>query len=211
MNPVDYKKKDKDLYFPPQEPVMVDVPEMVYIMVDGQGDPNHSSEFQSAIEWLYALSYHIRMAPKRGQAPDGYFPHVVPPLEGLWGISGDQFDFTRRDNWLWTVMIRQPEFVTENLFASSVQEVVQKKKLQNFSESLRLERLTEGSCVQIMHTGDYESEPESVEKMQQYCAIHHLVDQVELGAKHHEIYLSDPRKVLPDKRKTVLRHPAAIR
>ncbi len=207
MNPVDFKKKDKHLYVPPMEPVQVHVPQMLFIMVDGQGDPNHSAMFQDAIERLYALSYHIRMAPRRGKEPDGYYPYVVPPLEGLWWITDEQFDFNRRENWLWTLMIRQPEFVSESLFALAVQETAEKKNWPTDDVKVRLESWTEGTCVQMMHVGDYESEAKSVEIMREYCRTHHLVDQVGRGAKHHEIYLSDPRKVEPEKRKTVLRHP----
>jgi hypothetical protein len=209
METVDFKKQDKFLYNVGPEPVLVDVPTMPFLMVDGQGDPNANPDFQTGIEILYALSYGIRMSPKKNAAPVGYYPFVVPPLEGLWGIAGDSFDFYARDNWCWTLMIRQPEFVTQEVFAKAREMAGKKKNLDMERQPPRLVMFHEGHVVQIMHLGPFETEPESVAKITQFCDQNGWIDQVGRGGIHHEIYLSDPRKVPPEKRKTIIRHPVA--
>ena len=207
VKPLDFKRQDKSLYTCGTNPVLVHVPKMLFLMVDGHGDPNTTNDFQVGIEWVYALSYDIRMSPKRNEAPAGYYPYVVPPLEALWWIEEGEFDFNDRDNWRWTLMIRQPDFVREGVAAHAL-ERVQKKKQRDFKEQMpRLVSFHEGDAVQIMHVGPYESEPESVAKMTEFCAVQGWADQVGSGGKHHEIYLSDPRKVPPDKRRTIIRHP----
>ena len=209
MGPVDFKKLDKKLYSAGTEPVLVHVPKMPFLMIDGHGDPNTRPDFQTGIEILYTLSYDIRMSPKKNAEPPGYYPYVVAPLEGLWGIDGGVFDFADRDNWQWTLMIRQPEFVTESVFQQALERVKEKKNLALDTQIPRLESYHEGNAVQIMHVGPYETEPESVAKMALFCAEEGWTDQVGLGGMHHEIYLSDPRKVPPEKRKTIIRHPVA--
>lgn len=204
MAAYDYKKEFKELYLPKQKPAVIDVPTMNFIMIDGRGDPN-GSEYEAAVNALYALSYTIKMSKKGSMQIPGYFDYVVPPLEGLWWISGGVFDFDRRDNWLWTSMIRQPEFVTPEVFDWACAECRRKKPDVDISQA-RLETFTEGLCVQILHVGPYADEPESLALMHQFMNEQDLVDEVS-KRKHHEIYLSDPRKTTPDKLKTVIRHP----
>lgn len=202
----DYKKEYRDLYAPGGKPALIDVPAMNFVMVDGVGDPN-SVVFQNAVELLYGICFTIKMSKMKGNQPEGYFDYVVPPLEGLWWISGGGFSFEQRDNWLWTVMLRQPDFVTPEVFAWACQELHRKKpKLR--VEAARFEPFTEGLCVQVMHLGPYSTEPETMQKVEGFMAANNLIDKVgHLGGKHHEIYLSDPRKCKPDTMKTVLRHP----
>lgn len=203
MEKLDYKKEYPDLYLPKADPVLIDVPNMVFIMVDGKGDPG-GAEYAGAVQALYALAYTIKMS-KIKAAPAGYVEYVVPPLESLWwGAHG--FDIDDRDSWLWTAMIRQPGFVTSEVFAWAVEECRRKKPEVDVS-GIRLEPFTEGLCVQVMHTGPYKDEPASVEKMKRFMAAGGLKDMVGDVRKHHEIYLSDPRKTAPEKLKTVLRLP----
>lgn len=204
--PFDYKKEYKELYQPKTIPQLVDVPEMDFIMVDGRGDPNDSPLFQEAVEILYGISYTIKMSSKKGMEPEGYFDYVVPPLEGLWWIDGTEFSFTDRENWLWTLMIRLPEFVTSDVFAWAKAET-KKKKPELGVDKARFETFKEGLCVQIMHIGPYSTEPESMAKVKEFLEANGLVETFTEGGKHHEIYLSDPRKANPEKMKTVLRHP----
>ena len=201
----DFKKEYRDLYMPKRKPVIVDVPAMTFIMVDGEGDPSREA-YQNAIGILYALAFTIKMSKMSGRQPHGYFEYVVPPLEGLWWVSGGAFDFEQRENWLWTSMIRQPEFVTPEVFAWACEECRHKKPGLDFSKA-RLEKFTEGLCVQLMHLGPYASEPESVALMRSFIVENCLVDETGSVRKHHEIYLSDPRKTAPEKLRTVLRHP----
>ena len=204
----DYKREYPDLYLPKAEPVLIEVPTMNFLMVDGSGDPNHNPEFQQAIELLYGLSYTIKMSKKQGKQPDGYFEYVVPPLEGLWWIDEGSFSLEKRDNWKWTLMIRQPEFVNEELVQWATKEL-QRKKPGLATEKARLATFEEGWCVQIMHIGPYSTEPETMRKVGAFLRERGLEDRLSSGGKHHEIYLSDPRKAKPETMKTVLRHPVA--
>lgn len=201
----DYKKEYKDLYMPKQLPVLIDVPAMSFIMVDGQGDPNNNPDFQQAVELLYGLSFTIKMSKMKGRQPDGYFEYVVPPLEGLWWIGSGEFSFEQRGNWLWTLMIRQPAFVTADFFEWARVELKKKKDLP--VERARFAAFTEGLCVQIMHVGPYTTEPETMEILDAFVKANALESRVGRGGKHHEIYLSDPRKAKPESMKTVLRCP----
>lgn len=203
----DFKKEHKDLYLPKKTPSLVDVPKMTFIMVDGEGDPNGSVQFQDAVELLYGLSYTIKMSYKKGKQPPGYYEYVVPPLEGLWWVSDGRFLFESRDNWRWTVMIRQPDFVAQEFFSWACAEL-QKKKKEAAVEIARLESYAEGLCVQAMHIGPYATEPETVGKMDEFLRSNGYRDTLDRGGKHHEIYLSDPRKAKEENMKTVLRHPA---
>jgi len=202
---LDYKKEFKDLYLPKITPVLVNVPAMNFIMVDGKGDPN-SVEFQQAVELLYGLSFTIKMSKKKGQEPQGYFDYVIPPLEGLWWISQGGFSFEQRENWLWTVMIRQPEFVDGEVFKWA-QEALVKKKPELAMEKAGFQTFHEGLCVQCLHIGPYATEPETMTQMEEFMRTEGWRDLVGAGGKHHEIYLSDPRKAKPESMKTVLRHP----
>lgn len=202
---LDFKKEYKDLYMPKAVPMFIDVPAMNFVMVDGAGDPN-SPEFEDAVELLYAISFAIKMSKMKGEQPEGYFEYVVPPLEGLWWIEGGKFSFDQRENWRYTVMIRQPEFVTPAVFASACT-TAKAKKPHLAVERVRFEEFTEGLCVQAMHIGPYATEPETVARMETYMARNNLEHTLVTGGKHHEIYLSDPRKGDPATMKTVLRHP----
>lgn len=202
---LDYKKEYKDIYVPKKKPMLVDIPPMIFIMIDGKGDPL-SEEYQNALAILYGLTFIIKMSKTSGKQPQGYFEYVVPPLEGLWWCEGGKFEFDKRDSWRWTSMIRQPEFVTAEVFEWAVKELEQKKPSLDVSLA-RLQTFTEGLCVQMMHIGPYSDEPNSLEVMQRYMEENNLTDMTELEGKHHEIYLSDPRRTAPEKLKTVLRHP----
>lgn len=208
MDKIDYKKTNKDLYQPKTEPGIIDVPAMAFIQLNGRGNPNDpEGEYQKAVEALYALSYTIKMSPKNGPAPHGYFEYVVPPLEGLWwqeGVRG--VDLMSKDTFSWTAMIRQPDFVNEQVFAAAVEAVTRKKPQLNVSKA-RLATFTEGLCVQCMHIGSFDDEPATVAKMNSYIAEHDLLCDLSDIRRHHEIYLSDPRKTETAKLKTILRHP----
>lgn len=213
MEKLDYKKEYKALYQPPTKPSIIDVPEMVFIAVDGKGDPNTCAEYKEALELLYGLSYAIKMSKMNGTQPEGYFEYVVPPLEGLWSVEGVDFDgtnITDKRPFCWTSMIRQPEFVTEDVFKAA-KAALQKKKPALDTSKARLMRYNEGLCVQIMHKGSYDSEPASIEKMRQFAAENGYLEDFSAGRYHHEIYLSDPRKCAPEKLKTVIRHPICLK
>lgn len=192
---IDFKKQDKAYYVPGAKPEVIDIPEMNFLMVDGAGDPNDVA-FQNAIEVLYTLSYTIKMSPKAGQSFAGYYDYGVAPLEGLWDGGAV------REDWTWTAMIRQPEFVGDDVFAWALEKAVAKKPGVDFS-GVRLEKWTEGKCVQMMHLGPFATEQESFDTMDEFRAKNGL----ELLGKvhHHELYLSDFRKVPSEKLKTVLR------
>jgi len=204
---MDFKKEFKELYQPPGKPTLIMVPRMRFIMVDGEGYPGGNPAYEEAIQVLMTLSYGIKMMPRQGYTPAGYFEYVVPPLEGLWWIpQGEVFSFDDKDNWLWTMMVRLPDFVDQDLFARVVDETQRKKKVSGLNKA-RLEEFDEGSCLQIMHIGPYSAEPETLAKMEQYMADNGCRDTFYRGGKHHEIYLSDPRKCDPAKMRTVLRQP----
>ena len=207
MSKMDYKTAYKELYAPKTTPSVVDVAPMTFIMVDGRGNPNdEEGEFQRAVELLYALTYTVKMAPKSGNTPEGYFEYVVPPLEGLWWMDDPEHaDFQDKDKYCWTAMIRQPEFVTPAVFEWAAQEVRRKKKLD--TGKARLEYFTEGLCVQCMHIGPFSEEPATIEKMEAYLAQWGLTRDLSDTRKHHEIYLGDPRKTEPSKMRTILRYP----
>ena len=209
MEKLDYKKEYKDLYQPKTKPSIIDVPEMIFIAVDGEGNPNTCVEYKQAMEILYGLSFTIKMSKMNGTQPEGYFEYVVPPLEGFWWQDNtDGIDYTRKDDFKWVSMIRQPEFVTEEVFERS--KAVLKKKKPNLDLSkARLLKMTEGLCVQIMHKGSYDDEPASIEKMKQFAAENGYAEDFSEGRFHHEIYLSDPRRCAPEKLRTVIRHPIA--
>ena len=202
----DFKKEYKELYMPKDKPELIEVPTMNFFMVDGSGDPNNSPEFQHATELLYGLSYTIKMSRKKGIEIPGYFDYVVPPIEGLWWIEEETFSFEIRDNWKWTLMIRQPDFVNQEIVQWAKKELAKKKPELN-TEKARFEAFEEGLCVQVMHIGPYSTEPETMKKVEAFLSEQGLKDRLLSGGKHHEIYLSDPRKCKPESMKTVLRHP----
>lgn len=202
MGKVDLKKELKHLYNPPSKQIsLVDVPPMNFIMIDGSGDPNTTKAYADAIEALYAVSYALKFAVKKEQGID----YGVMPLEGLWWAD-DMSDFAAdKSLWKWTAMIMQPEHVTPALYRSILQDVEKKKKLPAFSKA-RFQSFAEGKSAQIMYIGPFADEGPTIEKI--HAFIHqngHLFDG--LKQKHHEIYLSDPRKAAPEKLKTVIRQP----
>lgn len=205
----DFKKEYKDLYMPKNKPCIVDVPPMRFIMAEGRGNPNTSGLYKAAVETLYGLSYTIKMSSKSGVQPEGYFDYVVPPLEGLWWFEGKPFDGSvigRKDEFCWIMMIRQPEFVTPEVF-DTAKEILLKKKPAIDVSVARLADFTEGLCVQIMHTGSYDDEPPTVAALDRFVEENGLRTDMSGLRQHHEIYLSDPRRVAPEKLKTVIRHP----
>ena len=205
--PIDYKKTEKELYQPKITPSIIDVPVMTFISVDGVGNPNTSDAYKEALEILYGLSYSIKMSKTSGSAPTGYFEYIVPPLEGLWwSPDGGMVSYSDKDSFCWTSMIRQPEFVTQEVFETA-KVLFSKKKPGLDPTKARLMDLTEGLCVQIMHIGSYDNEPATIEVMDRYTADNGYVVDINDDRRHHEIYLNDPRKVAPEKLKTVIRHP----
>ncbi len=211
MTSFDFKKEYKDLYLPPKKPTVIDVPKMRFVMVDGQGDPNTSEYYKKAVELLYGISYGIKMSKKTGNKPKGYFDYVVPPLEGFWWFEEDYFDGSvigRKNEFNWTMMIRQPEFVTPLVFENA-KEVLSKKKPGIDISIIRLEDFTEGLCAQIMHIGPYDNEPLTVAMLDAFISEQGCRTDMSVSRKHHEIYLGDPRKTAPEKLKTVIRHPIA--
>lgn len=208
MAAIDFKKRDKALYNPKEKPEIIHVPLMRFLMVDGKGNPNTSKEYSEAIEMLYGISYTIKMSKMSENTPKGYYDYVVPPLEGLWWTINDEFKgvgVLDKEKFLWTAMIRQPEFVTEEVIHAA-KEILNKKKPQLDLSKLRLVDVEEGLCVQMMHIGSYDDEPATVKKMVDYITEQGYKEDFEVR-KHHEIYLSDPRKAKPEKLKTIVRHP----
>ncbi|SFF31498.1 hypothetical protein SAMN05216378_5919 [Paenibacillus catalpae] len=198
----EWKKNDKQLYLPKNVPSVIDVPAVNYFMLSGKGNPNQA-DFEEAIGVLYSLSYTVKMMPKKGITPEGYFDYSVFPLEGIWDLEEEarHAAVLDKDKLIYTIMIRQPDFVTEAL-ALEVIETVSKKKPHPLLGKVTFGQLEEGLCVQMMHHGPYDDEPESFAKMEQYCDEHHLK---RISKLHKEIYISDARKTKPEKLKTVLR------
>ncbi len=209
MEKFDYKKEYKELYQPKAKPSIIDVPEMIFIAVEGRGDPNNCEEYKQSLEILYSFSFTIKMSKMNGTQPDGYFEYVVPPLEGFWRIEDALFDgtdITDKSKFHWTSMIRQPEFVTEEIFESAKKSLVIKKPELDVSRA-KMIKITEGLCVQIMHIGKYDDEPASIAKMKEFVKSNGFTEDFSDTRFHHEIYLSDPRRCAPEKLKTVIRHP----
>jgi hypothetical protein len=198
---IDFKKELKVLYNPPKKFVVVDVPEMQFLMVDGHGDPNTAQEYQNALEVLFAIAYKLKFNSKKVLGKD----YVVPPLEGLWWADDmDSFTLFRdKSQWDWTMMIMTPDWITMEMFADAVT-LVRKGNNPVALSKIRLETYDEQLAVQIMHVGPYDDEAPTLAKMHQDFIPQH---GLEMNGKHHEIYLSDPRRVIPEKLKTVLRQP----
>ncbi|WP_249315410.1 GyrI-like domain-containing protein [Bacillus sp. FJAT-49711] len=199
---VDYKKDFKHLYMPKTVPEILDVPKLPFIMVDGSGDPNEE-EFGKAIEALYSLSYAVRMSYKSDDVPAGYYEYTVFPLEGVWDLLDRSKPSTDKSNFKYTIMIRQPDFLTEKEFERFLEQT-KRKKANPFLEKARFEQATEGLSCQMMHIGSFDDETQSFERMEAFCAEHGYSRTSKI---HREIYLSDPRKTEPAKLKTVLRFP----
>ena len=203
----DFKKAYKEFYLPKNTPEIVTVPRANYIAVRGQGDPNREGgAYQQAIGVLYAVAYTLKMSYKTDHRIEGFFEYVVPPLEGFWRQEGAAgVDYANKAAFQWISVIRLPEFVTEQDFAWAVETASRKKKLDcSAAEFLTVE---EGLCVQIMHLGPYDDEPATVAVMDRYLLENGYENDLSDSRLHHEIYLSDPRKVEPATWKTVIRHP----
>ena len=198
---VDFKKTLKEFYNPSAKKVtFVDVPEMQFLMIDGEGNPNTGLDFQKSIEALYPLAYTIKFLTKKHNPSLDY---VVPPLEGLWWAN-DMTAFTdrRMEEWLFTLMIMQPDYITKEIFQQALQKV-QQKGAPEYLHKVRLAKYKEGLCGQILHLGPFTAEGPNIEKIHDEIKL----SGGELRGKHHEIYLSDMRKVSPEKYRTVLRQP----
>ena len=207
----DFKKEYKEFYMPKNKPGIVTVPSLNYIAVRGSGDPNQEDgEYKRAVGLLYGIAFTIKMSKKGSHQIEGYYDYVVPPLEGFWWQDGvDEIDYAHKENFRWISVIRLPDFVTEDDFRWAVNEAAKKKK-QDFSrvEFLKVE---EGLCVQCMHIGSYDDEPATVAKMHEYMKQQGYELDITDRRLHHEIYLSDARKIAPEKLKTVIRHPIKAR
>lgn len=203
----DFKKEYKEFYMPPNRPEIVTVPRMNYIAVRGRGDPNEEGgAYQQSISTLYAIAYTLKMSHKTDHRIEGFFEYVVPPLEGFWWQEhADRIDDLDKRTFHWISAIRLPDFVTLSDFDWAVQTAIKKKKLEHpTAEFLTVE---EGLCVQCMHLGPFDQEAETVERMDAYLKEHGYETDLTNVRLHHEIYLSDARRVAPEKWKTVIRHP----
>ena len=203
----DFKKEYKEFYMPKNKPSIVEIPSMNYIAIRGKGDPNdENGEYKKSIELLYGIAYTIKMSKKSDHRIEGYFDYVVPPLEGFWWQDGvEGIDYAHKENFQWISVIRLPDFVKKNDFDWAISDATRKKKM-DFSK-VEFFSYDEGLCVQCMHIGCYDDEPATVRLMHEY--MESLGYELDITDKrlHHEIYLSDARKVDPDKLKTVIRHP----
>ncbi len=203
----DFKKEYKEFYAPKNKPSFIEVPKMNYIAVRGKGDPNdENGEYKMSIGLLYGIAFTIKMSKMGDHKIDGYFDYVVPPLEGFWK-QGDnaEIDYSHKEDFEFISCIRLPDFVTEEEFNWAVSEAERKKKT-DFS---KVEFLTveEGLCVQCMHIGSYDNEPKTVADMKEFARQSGFITDISDNRRHHEIYLSDPRKTSPEKLKTVIRIP----
>lgn len=209
MKTLDLKKQYKELYQPSaKKPVLVEVPNLQFAMVDGYiekgSEPGKSPTFAEATQALYSLSYTLKFTLKKRKTNPIDYP--VMALEGLWWVEDGRFDIFRKDNWFFTLMIMQPDVITPEIFEEAREQVRRKKGESEMLSKLRLAHFEEGLCVQVMHIGPYETEPATVEQMRAFALENGFQDHVGPG-KHHEIYISDPRKAVAEKMKTVLRHP----
>ena len=203
----DFKKEYKEYYLPKNKPEIVTVPPMKYIAVRGEGDPNaEGGAYQQAISVLYAVAYTLKMSHKTDHKIEGFYEYVVPPLEGFWQQEAPgAIDYSRKEAFRWVSVIRVPDFVTQADFDWAVEAASRKKKLD--CSSAEFLTIDEGLCVQMMHLGPFDTEPESVALMDAYLKEEGYANDFYGERMHHEIYLSDARKVPPEKWKTVLRHP----
>lgn len=203
----DFKKEYREFYLPKDQPEIVEIPPANYIAVRGQGDPNQAGgAYQQAISVLYAVAYTLKMSPKNGRQIDGFFDYVVPPLEGFWWQpQTDRVDGTNKAAFHWISVIRLPDFVRQEDFDWAV-EVAAKKKKQDCSAAEYL-TVAEGLCVQILHHGPFDTEPATIALMDAYLAQNGYVNDLGGNRFHHEIYLSDARRVAPENWRTVIRHP----
>ena len=203
----DFKKEYKEFYMPKNKPEIVKIPPMNYVAVRGKGNPNvEGGDYQQAISILYTVAYTLKMSYKTDYKIEGFFEYVVPPLEGFWwqdNVKG--IDYDNKDAFNWISVIRLPDFISERDFAWAVQTAAKKKKIDcSPAEFLTID---EGLCVQIMHLGSFDSEPATIALMEGYIKEQGFVNDLSEQRLHHEIYMSDARRVAPEKWKTVIRHP----
>ena len=203
----DFKKEYKEIYMPKNKPEIVTVPETNYIAVRGKGDPNEEDgAYQRAIGVLYAVAYTLKMSYKSDYKIEGFFEYVVPPLEGFWRQDNmEGIDYTNKDSLNWISVIRLPDFVTPKDFGWAAATAAKKKKMD--CSSAEFLTVDEGLCVQIMHLGPFDEEPATVAFMNEYLDENGYANDITKTRLHHEIYLSDARKVAPEKWRTVIRHP----
>ena len=204
----EWKKHAKELYIQKEKVELLSVPEFKFFMIKGKGNPNHE-QFSEAVGVLYSLSYAVKMLPKSGFTPDGYFDYTVFPLEGVWDLSEkeklkDTFD---KDELLYTIMIRQPDFITKEIAMKAI-EIVKKKKPHPLLEDVIFDTMIDGPCVQMLHIGSYDDEIKSFNIMKEYCSENNLE---RISKVHREIYISDARKTEKDKLKTVLRYKVSYK
>lgn len=203
----DFKKEYKELYAPKKGPGIIEVPPVTYVAVRGSGDPNEEGgAYQQAIAVLYAISYTIKISKKGSRQIEGYTDFVVPPLEGFWWQdAAEGIDYAHKEAFNWIAVIRLPDFVTREVFGWAVEEAAAKKKIDcSIAEYLRVR---EGLCVQCLHVGSYDDEPATVEAMDAFAREQGYEIDLSEERRHHEVYLSDARKVAADKLKTIVRHP----
>jgi hypothetical protein len=210
MKTLDLKKQFKYLYQPSAKKVeTVQVPNLQFAMIDGfiekGSEPGKSPAFAEATQALYGISYTLKFTLKKRKTNAIDYP--VMALEGLWWVEDGKFDIFRKDNWFYTLMIMQPDVITKEIFEEAREQVRKKKGDSNILNKVRLAHFEEGLCIQTMHIGPYATEPATVNRMKEYAHENGLKDNVGPNGKHHEIYMSDPRKAAPEKMKTVLRHP----
>ena len=202
----EWRKKEKGLYLPKKIPEIIILPKHNFFMIKGAVNPNDDL-FVEYIGVLYSLSYGVKMSPKSGETPTGYFDYTVYPLEGVWDLSEEakksynKNDKIDKDSLVFNLMIRQPDFVTDE-FAKEIIEKIKKKKPHRFLDEIEFGAIEDGKCVQMMHLGSYDNEPESFNQMEIFCKENNLK---RIFDNHREIYLTDARKVAPEKLKTVLR------
>ena len=203
----DFKKEYKEFYLPKDKPEIVTVPAANYIAVRGKGNPNEEGgAYQEAIGVLYAIAYTLKMSYKTDYHIEGYYEYVVPPLEGFWWQDGvDGVDYTNKASFYWISVIRLPDFITRENFQWAVDTAQRKKKID--CSSAEFLTIDEGLCVQIMHNGPFDDEPATVALMDVFIKQNGYVNDFSDKRLHHEIYMSDARKVAPEKWKTVIRHP----
>ena len=203
----DFKKEYKEFYLPPRQPSILSIPQMQYLAVRGRGNPNEADgEYSAALNALYGVAYTLKMSYKSDYSIAGFFEYVVPPLEGLWWQEGTKgMDYARKDDLSWISLLRLPDFVRPCDFEWAVARATQKKQLDFSGVELFIH--TEGLCVQCLHLGRYDDEPETLHAMDSYAKAQGYQPDITARRYHHEIYLSDPRKTEAAKLKTVIRHP----
>lgn len=203
----DYKKEYKEFYMPKNKPNIVDIPPMNYLAVRGKGDPNkEGSEYKKSIELLYSIAFTLKMSYKTDHKIKGYFPYVVPPLEGFWWQENEKtLDYDKKEDMNFISVIRLPDFITREDFDWAIIEATNKKN-RDFSK-VEFWTYEEGQCVQCMHIGSYDDEPATLELMHEHLEKEGYVLDIDENRRHHEIYLSDPRRCDETKLKTVIRHP----